>query len=100
MDLQQLPQKHIARQTSSIDSRSASTPNATDWMLDMACRDINPRLFAEPKVHPLARFACAGCPTKTQCLEFMLEGGKDQADYAAGLFSDERRELVIERAAA
>ncbi|GAA4672419.1 MULTISPECIES: WhiB family transcriptional regulator [Amycolatopsis] len=67
------------------------------WVHDAACREESPELFfpvgtSGPALRQTARAkaVCAGCPVRSECLEWALESGQD-AGVWGGLSEDERR---------
>jgi WhiB family redox-sensing transcriptional regulator len=73
------------------------------WAAKGACRHADPELFfpvapGGPALTQLARAKdiCAGCPVRTQCLEFALETGQDFGVWG-GASEEERRLMRRER---
>jgi hypothetical protein len=92
---------HRRQKTAAASRLAVSTkPGPRDWMDQAACTTVDPRGFTEPKVSAEAKFACRVCPVKPECLDYLLAGGKDQADYGAGLTSGQRTRLVMVQEAA
>lgn len=78
------------------------TPNMT-WMKDGACVDSTPAqqqdFFAFPKAEPrrvaAAKMICAGCPVRSECLDYALE--HEHYNVWGGMNEDERRSLLRRR---
>lgn len=75
------------------------------WVHDAACREESPELFfpvgtSGPALRQTARAkaVCAGCPVRSECLEWALESGQD-AGVWGGLSEDERRAVKRSREA-
>ena len=76
-----------------------SHEGAHGWAAKGACRHADPELFfpvapGGPALTQLARAKdiCAGCPVRTQCLEFALETGQDFGVWGGA--SEEERRLI------
>lgn len=76
------------------------------WEELAACREVGPETFfpvaedgpmLEAEVQA-AKSVCAGCPVRTQCLEYAL--GALAYGIAGGMTPEERRRLKAERRAA
>ncbi|HLU54070.1 MAG TPA: WhiB family transcriptional regulator [Pseudonocardia sp.] len=79
-------------------------PDFDDWRLAAACRDHDPELFFPlSEVGPGARqverakAVCAGCPVRSECLDYALAAGLDHGIFG-GMTETERRVLRRARA--
>jgi WhiB family transcriptional regulator, redox-sensing transcriptional regulator len=85
-----------------LPNRAAQSGGA-DWRDQAACRDVDPELFfpagnAGPALLQIgqAKQVCAGCPVRTQCLDWALDSGQE-AGVWGGTSEDERRALLYRR---
>jgi WhiB family transcriptional regulator, redox-sensing transcriptional regulator len=74
-------------------------PNHVSWRDRAACLDKDPELFFPTgstgralEQAEQAKAVCAGCPVRTQCLDWALTTGQD-AGIWGGKTEDERRTL-------
>lgn len=65
-----------------------------DFRHRAACRTVDPEVFfplpGDEDGVAMARAVCAGCPVRSECLEFALRHGLDDGVFG-GLTADERR---------
>lgn len=68
-----------------------------EWMLHAACRNVDPELFYPDRGGPAtaAKHVCAGCPVKTNCLDYALARGDNHGIYG-GLNPWERHQLRVQ----
>jgi WhiB family transcriptional regulator, redox-sensing transcriptional regulator len=80
-----------------------SAPEASDWRVQAACRDVDPELFfpvsasgaSVPQIEA-AKQVCRTCPVCGPCLRWALEQSENAA-FWGGTTEDERRNIRLLR---
>lgn len=81
--------------------REASSPPSVHlendrhaWLLDAACRELTDTdIYGQP-ASMAARLACASCPVKAQCFDWLTVDGFEQYGYGAGMTAPERQRAI------
>lgn len=70
-------------------------PGREGWRDDAECKNMDIELFFGVDSRAAARYVCADCPVRLDCLEFALVNGIDYGMYG-GLTSMERDRMSVD----
>ena len=91
----------VARDDSIIDGVRSRPFIPTTWTVDAACRDADPAIFFVDHGGSAAeaRIICAGCPVRTQCLDYALAASERHGIWG-GTTEKQRRTMSRQKGTA